>query len=59
MTTLTNFSYFVMSSKIDFEKLVYKLTEEFSQQMNIIIDTTQTTLKKRLKKKRPTQSPTD
>ena len=32
-----------MSSKIDFEKLVYKLTEEFSQQMNIIIDTTQTT----------------
>ena len=32
-----------MSSKIDFEKLVYKLTEESSQQMNIIIDTTQTT----------------
>lgn len=36
-----------MSSKIDFEKLVYKLTEESSQQMNIIIDTTQTTLKKK------------
>lgn len=32
-----------MSSKIDFEKLVYKLTEESSQQMNIIIDTAQTT----------------
>ena len=32
-----------MSWKIDFEKLVYKLTEESSQQMNIIIDTTQTT----------------
>ena len=32
-----------MSSKIDFEKLVYKLTEDSSQQMNIIIDTTQTT----------------
>lgn len=36
-----------MSSKIDFEKLVYKLTEESSQQMNIIIDITQMTLKKK------------
>ena len=32
-----------MSSKIDFKKLVYKLTEDSSQQMNIIIDRTQTT----------------